>query len=431
MDDIKMQKKYFNLELELDEYYKVQLLFRNNFSFITQYKGQYTFINKPLFIFKLIDVQIDIKSYQNAPLKLKYITSDFQMIVENNAKDNIKFGGIIESSDLITSDNSLDYFINKQPYLVVSLVFGSTNTSIALNNYNIQISKYLYSNYKEKYNKNTIKERAINIRHNQCKLISKNNSYYFIYLNNETLQNIYNELNPINLNELHNNELENGYYSWVYISIDNNDPVLYLSKLETPFEFGNRHIELANKIACVDELCLEYKLYYAGELYKDSIMIQFNFLSGSFMANKTYASDFIKGSILIRNILKTKNTSINNITFKGLDIFSDFEFTEKQLEEYISKYKLQIFTDENDFINNIKETNNNSVLVFNNEDDCFNFMNYFDRKRGGYGLRLKNNKIKSKNRSKRKTKRKLTYFKSSKSKTPKARVYLDNSLKNV
>lgn len=382
---LKIQKQYLNLELELNDYYKLNF-YNTKSSFITQYKGQYTFFNnKPMFIFKLIDVQIDTKSFQNTPLELKYLTPDFQMIVENNAKDNKKFGGKIESGDLITSKGSLGFFINKEPYLVVSLVFGSTSTSIVLNNYNIKISKYLYSSYKEKFNKNTIKERASNIRHNQCKYISENNIYYFIYLNNETLQQIYNELNPINLNELHDNELEDGYYSWIYISVDDNDPILYLSKLETPFEFGNKHIELANKIACNDDLCREYKLYYAGELYKDSSIIKFNFISGSFMADKTYASDVMKGSKLIGDIFKTKNTSIDNVMLKGLDIFSDFKFTEQQLQEYISKYKLHIFTGENAFINNIKETNNNSVLIFNDEDDCFNFMNYFDSKRGGNG----------------------------------------------
>jgi hypothetical protein len=414
---LEMQKYYLGLELELNDYYELYFSY-DNFSLIVQYKGQYEINNKSLFVFKLLDVKFDIKLFRNTPLELKYLTPEFQIIAENNVKDNKKFGGQIKNSDLTVSKNSLDFFIDKQPYLVVSLVFSSTSTYTTLNNYKIsKITKYFYSDYKEKFDKTIIEERATNIRHNQCKYISETNSYYFIYLNNETLQQIYDELKPINLNELRDNQLDDGYYSWVYISVNDNEPILYLSKLETPFEFGNKHIELANKIACTGEACNEYKLYCAGELYKNSTMINFNFLSGSFMVEKTYASDFMKGSKLIGDILKSKNTLIDVIFIKGLDIFSNFNFTEQQLKEYISKYKLQIFTDKNAFINNIKEiTNNNSVLIFNDEESCFNFINYFDSHRGGNGPYYKFRVTKKKqNRSKNKNKNKKTNRKTKKS----------------
>ena len=64
-------------------------------------------------------------------------------------------------------------------------------------------------------------------------------------------------------------------------------------------------------------------------------------------------------------------------------------------------------------MNNVKETRENSLLVFNDEDSCFNFISYFDQLRGGtvhyYKFRQKQHRrSRNKNRKHKNRKHKNT-----------------------
>ena len=113
------------------------------------------------------------------------------------------------------------------------------------------------------------------VTHKQCAYIGTD--YYAIFFN--TGVNLPN-LMPL-LNE--DNEIEDGVYTWVILSLKNNRPIMYLKKTLTSYEFGTKHQEILYQVTCINTECENYKLYYAGELLKEGNNIKFNLESGTYM----------------------------------------------------------------------------------------------------------------------------------------------------
>jgi hypothetical protein len=136
------------------------------------------------------------------------------------------------------------------------------------------------------YRFNTRHIKSMIIKHPQCHML--NDKYYLVDFDsycynirhpNKTCKNF-----PIiiNLNELD----EGGIYVYVLLSFNDNEPIMYLIKTYTVYEFGTKHQQLIYRITCDNRGCKNYNLYYAGELQKKDNKIIFNFYSGTFMKDK-------------------------------------------------------------------------------------------------------------------------------------------------
>lgn len=82
------------------------------------------------------------------------------------------------------------------------------------------------------------------------------------------------------------NVLDDGIYTWVILSLNNEPPRMYLKKTLTSYEFGTKHQEILYSISCANDICNDYNLYYAGELLKNGNNIYFNLESGTYMKEK-------------------------------------------------------------------------------------------------------------------------------------------------
>lgn len=129
------------------------------------------------------------------------------------------------------------------------------------------------------------------ILHSQCQEI--NGKYYIISMNPYT-----NELLKASLPIITDvKKLKNGVYTYVVLGFDEGAPQIYMLKTLNLYELGTKHHQLVHRISCdVNEHCKKYKLYYAGEIYKQNKNISFNFYSGTFkmeqkMKKKTLPQD--------------------------------------------------------------------------------------------------------------------------------------------
>jgi len=119
------------------------------------------------------------------------------------------------------------------------------------------------------------------LTHHQCQQL--NDKYYIVGINPYTNQQLHLTL-PI-ITNLHG--LDDGFYIYVLLSLDNGEPSMYFIKTYTSYEIGTKHQQLIYRIACNNQTCKKYNLYYAGELQKRGNEIKFNFYSGTFkMATK-------------------------------------------------------------------------------------------------------------------------------------------------
>lgn len=149
------------------------------------------------------------------------------------------------------------------------------------------------------------------IRYNQCQQLGDN--FYMIELNpygNELLE----RLTPIIVDP---DTIENGIYTFVVLSLGNkNAPKLYIMKTLNFYEIGTKHQQLINRIACIKKECVEYVIYYAGELLKtpdDTIL--FNFSSGTYMKDKLHEEETLEGIEYITNTFNELTSSKYNIEF--------------------------------------------------------------------------------------------------------------------
>lgn len=184
------------------------------------------------------------------------------------------------------------------------------------------------------------------INHNQCH--SLNEKYYLIMIDpytNEALK----ETLPIITNMT---ELDNGLYIYVMLSFDNEPPVMYCMRTYTLFEIGTKHHQLIHRIACLNESCKRYLLYYAGELEKTDDLITFNFYSGTFNMQtkitkkkmskdiefvKTYMSSFLNDALEVEFVdspLITRDKLL--FTYEDLDTLKRigaiiYEFDDREI----------------------------------------------------------------------------------------------------
>lgn len=154
-------------------------------------------------------------------------------------------------------------------------------------------------------------ESSKTIRYNQCQQLGDH--FYMIELNpygNKLLE----RLTPIIVVQ---DTIENGIYTFVVLSLGHkNAPKLYIMKTLNFYEIGTKHQQLINRIACIKKECVEYVIYYAGELLKtpdDTIL--FNFSSGTYMKDKLHEEETPEGIEYITNTLNELTSSKYNIEF--------------------------------------------------------------------------------------------------------------------
>ena len=109
------------------------------------------------------------------------------------------------------------------------------------------------------------------IYHRQCQEV--NGKYYLIIINPYT--NVHLLSLPITTNI---NELDNGLYVYVMLSLNNEEPIMYYIKTNTISEFGTKHHQLIHRISCQNDTCKKYKLYYAGEIEKNNNQVSLIFI---------------------------------------------------------------------------------------------------------------------------------------------------------
>lgn len=180
------------------------------------------------------------------------------------------------------------------------------------------------------YNLTTNSINSYRILHRQCREL--NGKYYII------------DINPYKNKQLHSllpiitnlNELEDGVYVYVLLSLDNSPPEIYLIKTYTSFEIGTKHQQLTHRIACSNNVCKKYKLYYAGELNKTGNEIKFNFYSGTFkMESKIKKNTLPKDIEFMKEYLSNNYSSNESIEFMDEPIITkeNIVFTERDLHE--------------------------------------------------------------------------------------------------
>lgn len=131
------------------------------------------------------------------------------------------------------------------------------------------------------------------------------------------------------------NVLDDGIYTWVILSLNNEPPRMYLKKTLTSYEFGTKHQEILYSISCANDVCNNYNLYYAGELLKDGNNIYFNLESGTYMkeplnpkkktlgtikASKINARDMINDRINKTGELMIEEVDKSFITHEGIPL---------------------------------------------------------------------------------------------------------------
>jgi len=236
------------------------------------------------------------------------------------------------------------------------------------------------------------------VTHKQCAYIDSD--YYAIFFNSGV--NLPN-LMPL-LNE--DNELEDGVYTWVILSLKNEKPIMYLKKTLTSYEFGTKHQEILYQVTCRNMECDNYKLYYAGELLKEGNNINFNLESGTYMKDKlnpkknpteTIVSSKIQALGMIDERLnKTGNLNIEQV--EGSFITHDsIPLTENDLKIYnFFGAKIYKFTDHE----NCKKFTGRGKVTLNELNG--KLVNFSSIKSGGTRSNRKSKLIRKESRKSRK-----------------------------
>ena len=120
------------------------------------------------------------------------------------------------------------------------------------------------------------------------------------------------------------NVLDDGIYTWVILSLNNEPPRMYLKKTLTSYEFGTKHQEILYSISCANDICNDYNLYYAGELLKEGNNIYFNLESGTYMKEKLNPKKKTLGTIKAskinaRDMINERINKIGGLTIEEVD----------------------------------------------------------------------------------------------------------------
>lgn len=204
------------------------------------------------------------------------------------------------------------------------------------------------------YNLSMGRLNTYSLQHHQCQEL--NEKYYLVLIDPYNNENLHNSL-PIVTNL---NELENGLYIYVLLSLDDNPPTIYCIKTYNLYELGTKHQQLIHRIACSNGECKKYVLYYAGELEKTQSSIIFNFYSGTFK---------------METKLK-KRTIPNDIDFMRTNIISLLENPSLSVE-YIdaplitsNRTELQLTQTDLDFFKSLGAI----IYVFDNKEKCKQYL---------------------------------------------------------
>jgi hypothetical protein len=168
------------------------------------------------------------------------------------------------------------------------------------------------------------------VTHKQCAYIG--DDYFSIKFNSDINLSAF---TPILTQD---NVLDDGIYTWVILSLNNEPPRMYLKKTLTSYEFGTKHQEILYSISCANDICNNYNLYYAGELLKEGNNIYFNLESGTYMkeklnpkkktlgtikASKINARDMINERINKNRGLTIEEVDKSFITHEGIPLTSN------------------------------------------------------------------------------------------------------------
>lgn len=231
------------------------------------------------------------------------------------------------------------------------------------------------------------------VTHKQCAYIG--GDYYAIFFNSD-----------VNLSSImpildQDDKLEDGVYTWVILSLDNDDePRIYLKKTLSSYEFGTKHQEILYHITCKNMQCEKYKLYYAGELLKNGNTLKFNLESGTYMKDKLNPKKKTLGTIKMSKI--TAGEMINERLNKTGDLT-----IEEGNDTFITHESIPLTQ------NDLKIYNffGAKIYKFDNPESCKTFTKRGNavplRDLGGQIVDISSRKTGGK-RSRRKMKRKMT-----------------------
>jgi len=241
------------------------------------------------------------------------------------------------------------------------------------------------------------------VTHKQCAYMSNEymgNDYYAIFFNSGV--NLSSTMPILDQDD----NLEDGIYTWVILSLNDDDddvenkkPRMYLKKTLSSYEFGTKHQEILYHITCKHMQCEKYKLYYAGELLKTGNTIKFNLESGTYMKDKLNPKKITMGTIKMSKI--TAGEMINERLNKTGELT-----IEEENDTFITHESIPLT--ENDL--KIYNFFGAKIYKFNNPESCKTFTKRGNslslRELGGSIVNFSSLKTGG-TRSKRKTKRKL------------------------
>lgn len=205
--------------------------------------------------------------------------------------------------------------------------------------------------------KYSLSQKSINnyiIRHKQCQQI--NDKYYIISINpyvNDLLKSYL----PISTEV---NSLGDGIYIYIVLGFDDDEPSLYIIKTLTMYEFGTKHQQLVHRIACENNVCKKYKLFYAGELMKHGDNVLFNFYSGTFDMKNKILKKTKHYDVQFMEELIHRNASHVTVEFTDDPIITE--------DKFILTYEdLQLF-----------KSFGASIFEFDSLEECKNYKDYFN-----------------------------------------------------
>ena len=420
---------FYKKKANINSFYIVKTEIREGIykisNFIIQYKGIYYCNNNLVYVIgQLIDFipeyhnNLNIDLLKSREIKLCVLDDINIRKIENNINNNIfpivnndssKSVTNIEEFRLISltntkqripicfnennyQTNTILKWLELEPYIALTYIpnykllyynidrnkYGQLINSTSLfYDYNYLNDSYLYPTPKHKLTRENIeKKQPI---HYQCNSFRMNdNESYFIEFSPSQLREIKNSLSL--LIDPNPNSLLDGVYTYVIMSCGNNEPSVFLYKINTLFEIGTKHPEMVQRIINEEEYknCENYQVYYAGELYKndDLINILFNFNSGGFMLNKTTMRDYIGSNSNEYNAFESGIELVKGkfeTLYNGEEKEQGIKYTNQQLIH-------PIYIEFNSEVLDDFKKKGALIIKFSDKQDCYDFQeNYYDK----------------------------------------------------
>jgi len=192
------------------------------------------------------------------------------------------------------------------------------------------------------------------VTHKQCAYMG--DDYYAIFFNSGV------NLSSTMLILDQDDELEDGVYTWVILSLNDDEPRMYLKKTLSSYEFGTKHQEILYHITCKHMQCENFKLFYAGELLKEGNTIKFNLESGTYMKDKLNPKKKTLGTIKISKI--TAGEMINEMLNKTGELT-----IEEGNDTFISHESIPLTQNDLKIYNSFGA----KIYKFNNPESCKTF----------------------------------------------------------